>query len=726
MRAVQRFNDDWLFSPDKLPFDASDDRFEPVTLPHSNREFNRSFVDPADYQFVSTYRKRFRLPASLDGQRVFLDFDGAMASSRVYVNEECVGEHQGGYTPFSFDITGILMPGENVVTVYLDATENPAIPPFGGRVDYLTFGGIYRDVHLRMVDACHIENVFARTANVLSAPELRCDVRLSDTRAGLVLSGVLAGTDGTEIARAVAPAADRALVLEFPSPLDVQLWSPDRPTLYALTLALLDGDTPLDVVTVRVGFREAVFRAGQGFFLNGEHLKLVGHNRHQTYPYIGAAAPARLQRQDADIIKYELGANIVRTAHYPQSPYFMDRCDEIGLLVLEEIPGWQHVGGPDWQALVLRDLQSMIERDRNRPSIVLWGVRINESRDHDALYTRTNALAHQLDPTRQTGGIRDFLSSHFLEDVFTYNDFSNGVVEPPHQPYLITEYGGHAFPTKTWDAEERRLDHALLHAKVQDLQQRRNDVAGALSWCAFDYHTHHEFGSGDGICYHGVMDSFRLPKWAAYFYKSQLSPEQTLVMEPATNWTMGDRARGGNNPLVIFSNCEEIEAYTGEACLGRIRPDAETYPALAHPPFVFRWGADYNPWGQGFEDLRVIGYIGGRVVAQRTIAADHVPCAVTLTPDVTELDADGADMTRLVVRVTDRYNNVLPYAFFAVHFTLHGDARLIGENPLVLVGGQGAVYLKAGQTPGVVTVTATSQQLPPVETTVELVTPVND
>ena len=252
---------------------------------------------------------------------------------------------------------------------------------------------------------------------------------------------------------------------------------------------------------------------------------MIGLDRHQTYPYIGAAAPARLQRQDADILRFELACNIVRTSHYPQSPHFLERCDEIGLLVFEEITGWQHVGDQNWQDLCLAELKTMLERDRNHPSIILWGVRVNESADNDPFYIRTNALAHATDPTRQTGGVRCFRDSSFLEDVFTYNDFSNDVLEPNKLPYLITEFAGHMFPAKTWDHEERLIQHAQLHASIQNKQLGNDKIAGAIGWCAFDYATHIEFGSGDRVCYHGVMDIFRLPKWAAYLYKSQQLPQ---------------------------------------------------------------------------------------------------------------------------------------------------------------------------------------------------------
>ncbi len=715
MRTLCLFNDDWLFAPPQLDLTAPDDGCEPVVLPHTNRLFTHRTVDSAAYQFVSTYRKRFCLPEARAGRRVFLDFDGAMAASTVYLNGQRLGEHLGGFTPFSFDLTPHLAEGENVITVILDSTERPDIPPFGGLVDYLTFGGIYRDVWLRMVEPCHIQDVFARPGHVLTAPTLACDYRLSEARPGLCLEAMLTDADGQIVAcvQEMATFCQDAPgpiggTLDFPAPLPVDLWSLETPTLYTLALTLLDGETPLDTVRTRIGFREAGFRADGRFALNGQPLKLMGLNRHQTYPYIGAAAPARLQRKDADILKFELGCNIVRTSHYPQSPHFLDRCDEIGLLVFEEIPGWQHIGDEAWQSLVLRDVQAMIERDRSRPSVVLWGVRINESPDHHDLYAQTNALAHRLDPTRQTGGVRNFITSEFLEDVFTYNDFSNTVIDPIHQPHLITEFAGHMFPTKSWDQEERRIQHALLHARVQNLQWGSDRVAGAIGWCAFDYSTHREFGSGDRICHHGVMDSFRLPKWAAYLYQSQRPPEQGVVLQAATLWTLGDRSGGGNNPLTVFSNCDEIEVFIGAHRLGRCQPDRATFGHLPHPPFILHWPGEYDPWGQPHDDLRIIGYIKGRAAAEQRIAADGAPHALILAPDDTILRADGADMTRLAVRITDRYGNTLPYWVCAVQVEIEGDATLIGENPLPLVGGQAALYIRAGRRAGPVTIWASA------------------
>lgn len=726
MRSVFSFNDDWLFLPEKVGDVVSDERFEAVTLPHSNAILPHHNFDTSEYAFISTYRKRFRLPQARAGRRVYLDFDGAMIAATVTINGHTFEEHRGGYVPFSLDITDwINDDGDNLLTVHLDSTERVDIPPFGYVVDYLTFGGIYRDVHLRYEHPCHVSKVFVRTWDCTSpVPKLQADVYLknaSDSDQTLynvfyrVSHPDVAGSSDLQYGTVVVPSQSeiKLTMPEIHYPAGVKIWTLDDPNLYKFDVKIQYSEKAEpygDYYSVWFGFREARFEK-DGFYLNGEKIKLRGLNRHQTYPYIGAAAPARLQRKDADILKYELGCNIVRTSHYPQSPHFLQRCDEIGLLVFEEIPGWQFIGDEDWKALALRDVQAMIERDRNHPCIVLWGVRINESWDDSALYEETNTLAHELDPTRQTGGVRNFKESIFLEDVYTYNDFSNSIAEPVHTPHLVTEFNGHMFPTKNWDNEDRMIEHALRHARIQDKAAGMENVTGAIGWCAFDYNTHRELGSGDRMCYHGVSDIFRLPKFAAYFYESQQSPSQKVVLRAASYWTMGDRSGGGNDPLIVFSNCDEIEVYTGEQLYGRFTPDRETYPHLPHPPFTITGLGLLMTWGSAFEDLRLVGYIGAQQVAEQRFSAHGLPYALTLTADDAQINADGADMTRLVFKIVDQYGNRLPYTQSVITFEVEGEADLIGENPFPLMGGQAAVYLKARKQKGLVTVRASTALL---------------
>jgi len=733
VRALIPFNDGWLYYPDRVGGDVPDSAFGRVTLPHTNKVFPHHNFDNAEYEFTSTYRKHFTLPEPLNGRRAYLDFDGAMIAATVTVNGHTFPEHAGGYVPFSFDITGHVRPhADNLLVVHLDSSERPDIPPYGNVVDYLTFGGIYRDVWLCLVEPCHIAQVFVRPSDVLSAaPRIEMDVWLRNQGAHPVrrelsctVTDAAAGDSLAEVRQAVAVPAQETVKVTLTLPqARYQLWTLDAPHLYQCVAHLFEaggGDAPLDALTVRFGLRQAEFRADGGFYLNGERLKLVGLNRHQTYPYIGAAAPPRLQRQDADIIKHELGCNIVRTSHYPQSPYFLERCDEIGLLVFEEIPGWQHIGDEDWQALSLRDVQAMIERDRNHPAIIIWGVRINESPDDDPFFARTNALARALDPTRPTGGVRNFLESQFLEDVFTYNDFSNTVVEPRHKPHLVTEFNGHMFPTKLWDHTERQVEHALRHARIHDRQLGMEHVAGAIGWCAFDYNTHYQFGSGDRICYHGVMDIFRLPKFAAYTYASQMDPARRVVLFAASFWAVGDYDASRIERLIVFSNCDSIEVFVGQAPIGRFAPDRAAFPHLAHPPYQVPLAVNNLTWGQQFPDLRVIGYVGDRAVAEHCLDARGLPDRLVLQADFAELRADGADMTRVAFRIVDRCGNRLPYTNQPVFLTLDGPADLIGENPFAVMGGQGAVYVRARHEPGRVTVQAVTPRLAPQTVTITL------
>jgi beta-galactosidase len=720
VRSVLTFNRGWLYSPQDVPYAAADSDFQRVNLPHTNIELPHHNFDNFDYQFISTYRKRFTLPEPLNGRRLFIDFDGAMTAAEVWLNGHALGDHEGGYTPFSFDLTPYLIEGENVLQVRLDSTERKDIPPNGYVVDYLTFGGIYRDVSLRYVAPVYVSDVFVQPRDVLTAPRAEIALTVTNTTDQphtITLNASIAAFYPATAELTVPAHQSLTHTLTISAP-EAQLWGIDSPTLYTCAVDLR-GDTVQDSLTARFGFREAKFTP-EGFFLNGERLKLRGLNRHQNYAYIGYAAPARLQRKDAEILKHELGLNIARTSHYPQSPHFLDRADEIGLLIFEEIPGWQFIGDADWKGLSLHNIEAMILRDRNHPSIILWGVRINESWDDEGLYTASNALAHQLDSTRQTGGVRNFPSSQFLEDVFTYNDFSYGIIEAPQLPFLVTEFHGHMYPTKSYDPEERQMEHARKHADVQNISYGRNEVSGAIGWCAFDYNTHREFGAGDRICYHGVSDIFRLPKFAADFYASQVDPSVRPFLQATTFYTFGERTAAGVDPFYVFSNVESVEVYKGDDLWGTYAPCVEEFAHLPHPPFKVTGIGLLEVVGHNYQDLRIVGKIGGEIVIEQKISSRGVPHAFTFTADDTVLDADGADMTRLVFRVVDEFGNRLPYCTCVVSFEIEGEGTLVGENPFPLVGGHAAIYVRAGESAGTIRVTAKStiSTLQPAEVTI--------
>jgi beta-galactosidase len=710
-------NRNWLFGGKSVPGAAEpafDDRhFERVTLPHTNKLLPWHSFDDKSYEYISIYRRHFKLPAGAQGHRVFVDFEGAMTASAVTLNGHKLGDHLGGYTPFSFELTPHLQwTGDNLLAVEVDSTERKDIPPFGNNIDYLTFGGIYREVNLRIVPRVFIENVFAKPVSVMDAAARKCVVRTYVTDATGPVDVAVELRDGNRVIQKAAQSFDAvkdgAVEVELSGLETIELWDLDRPKLYDVAVRMTPKGAPADEYTTRIGFREGRFTPA-GFRLNGKPVKLRGLNRHQTFPYVGGAMPARVQKRDALVLRKDLHCNLVRTSHYPQSRHFLDGCDEAGLLVFEEIPGWQFIGDQAWQDVAVQNVGEMVRRDWNHPSIVLWGVRINESRDSHDFYTRTNALAHSLDDSRQTGGVRTFATSELLEDVFTRNDFGFPLVAPDHPLYLNTEFNGHMFSTKHVDNVEHVVEHVLRHARVHNQLAGDDRYAGGIAWCAFDYNTHANFGSGDRICYHGVSDIFRIPKKAAGFYKSQCNPAEEIVLEPAFNWASGDHpGAGGPGKVAFCSNCEHLKLYLGDRLFRELDPDRATYANLKYPPFVTQISTiSLEAW----RDLKIEGYIGGKLVITKTLSGAGLDADLKVEPDDTELEADGSDATRVVLRVTDQFGNVQQFASGAVSLSVAGPAEIVGENPFSIVGGVGAVWLKARETAGTVQLTAKHQYL---------------
>lgn len=747
-RTVLPMNRNWRYHPAKvegaqLPsFD--DAAFETVVIPHTNIKLPWHNFDDKLYEFVSTYRRRFRTPAEARGKRVFVDFEGAMTASTVWINGILLGEYKGGFTPFSFELTPHLRSdAENVLVVQLDSTERADIPPFGFEIDYMTFGGIYREVSLRMVPPVYLDNLHAQPKNVLTphpSLDVTCflagqpgtakhmlEVELLDGDKVVAHGSAAAHAPGRPDPNAGMNPAEGANVyasaettsdpaghtVTLQNLKGIELWDLRTPKLYTVRVRLMENGTAIDEDTRRIGFREAMF-TDQGFSLNGKVVKLRGLDRHQTFPFVGQAMPARVQRRDADILRTSFHCNLVRTSHYPQSRHFLDRCDEIGLLVLEEIPGWQHIGPEPWKQVAIDNVGRMIRRDWNHPSIILWGVRINESQDDHDFYTRTNALAHALDTGHQTGGIRYFQSSEFLEDVFTMNDFGFPLKKPNHPKYLNTEFVGHTFPTKTTDDDERQREHTLRYVRIYNQLYSDPQYAGGIGWCAFDYNTHANFGSGDRICYHGVADIFREPKPAAGFYKSQCDPDEEIVLEPALHWAHGDESIGLTT-ILVSSNCDHLKFSIRERSLesnpwtlvAECDPAHAEFPYLKYAPFLLPYNVlDFKklafPWG----DLRIDGYLKGQQVISKSLSGKGIDQKFMLLPDDTALIADGADTTRVVLRVTDEFGAVRTYADDAIELTLSGPAELIGANPFSLVGGTGAVWVRSQQTAGEVTLQA--------------------
>ena len=610
-------NEDWYFSDqfeeEMIRPEAGTEGMQKVRLPHTVCETPFNYFPESRLEMVSCYRRLIRIEDAWRGGHILLTFEGAAHEATVYINGKKAAVHHSGYTAFTIDMVPYLTDGAvQTVTVRLDSRRTLNQPPFGGVVDYMTYGGLYREVYLEVKPQSYIEDVYVVTPDVLRDDKvLKADVTLQGFKEGLSLQADLDLWQPEDMTAADEDFEDEAHLEEIIlSPQTAELrnpiscltfsaqgvlnWDLDFPQLYVLTLRLMDGDKQIDEKKVRFGFREIAFDA-DGFFLNGEPVKLRGLDRHQSWPYVGYAMPKRPQQLDADLLKGELGCNIVRTSHYPQSQYFIDRCDEIGLLVFTEIPGWQHIGDRNWKKIAVRNVREMILQYRNHPSIIMWGTRINESPDDDSFYYKTNRLAHELDLYRPTGGVRNFRGSHLYEDVYTYNDFihsgNNAGCEPKkhitsdmEKGYFISEYNGHMYPTKMWDDEPHRIEHALRHARVLQDVAANDDIAGCTGWCMFDYNTCADFGSGDHICYHGVMDMFRNPKLAAAVYKSQSDDE--YMMEVANCMEIGEYPGAYMGDLYVFTNADSVRLYRNDKLIGEYYPDEKRFGNLPHPPVI--------------------------------------------------------------------------------------------------------------------------------------------
>ncbi|MBP5299639.1 MAG: glycoside hydrolase family 2 protein [Lachnospiraceae bacterium] len=588
-----RFNE--CFSEEHMHKEFDDSGFKEVRLPHTVKETPYNYFDESIYSMVSSYRKTFIPPNEWKGKSIRLTFEGVAHESTLYINGEEILTHRCGYTAFTADLSEKLIYGEqNLISLRVDSNENLNQPPFGFVIDYMTYGGIYRDVYFSVSDKCHIEDVFLYPDFTGDDVKLGIETGLSEECLGkLEELEITAYIDGREFASFGLRGLKESRKL---NPGKVELWDVSSPKLYDIKLSLhKKGDAdPIDETVVRFGFRKSEFKDGK-YFLNDKELRIRGLNRHQSFPYVGYAMPASVQEEDARILKEELGLNAVRTSHYPQAQSFISKCDELGLLVFTEIPGWQHIGDEVWKEQAITNVRDMVLPYRNHPSIILWGVRINESVDDDDFYRKTNEAARSLDPTRPTGGVRATKNSSFLEDVYTYNDFvhdgTNEGCEPKakvtpdvNRPYLISEYNGHMYPTKSFDSEEIRREHALRHANVLNAVAGQEDIAGSFGWCMADYNTHKEFGSGDRICYHGVLDMFRNMKPAAYIYGALSDKQDVLYL--SSSMDIGEHPACNRGKIWIISNADRVRMYKNKCFIKEYSQKDSPYKNLSHGPIA--------------------------------------------------------------------------------------------------------------------------------------------
>jgi len=730
---ILNFDAGWLFGGQLQP-GATDPAFNEaafirVNLPHTVTSLSWHNWDPASWQDSWIYRRHFTVPPEFKNLRLFLHFDRVMSGATPTVNSQNLEPHLGGFLPFDREITSLVR-DSNLLALAVDSRWLN-VPPSGSprgpeSVDYLLPGGITGSVHLSAVPAIFLREVFARPVDVLT-PDRRVYITCRIDAAGQLPASVRLAATLRQGPRTIVTnsqslqieKSDQEYTFVLDRPPGIQLWDPDHPHLYSLDVTLTCAGQPAHRYSTRIGFREARFD-NDGFFLNGTRTQLFGLNRHELFPYLGFAAPARLQRRDAEILRRQFNCNIVRCSHYPQSEAFIDACDEFGLMIWEELPGWQYIGDETWQDLAIRDVDAMIRRDRNHPSVVIWGVRINESPNKPDLYRSTRELAHRLDDSRPTSGTmtpasRKDWQTQWAQDVFAYDDYhadpdhSVGILDPVEgHPYLIAEtvgqfnYGaGRGFNMKYRRAGDiaEQTSQALYHAQAHSRTADHPRIAGAIAWCAFDYGS--LMNAFNAVKCPGIADVFRFPKLGAAFYLAQLRPSGRPVIEPAFYWDFGPHTSSGpGSHAAIFSNCDRLDLFVNNKPYSTLQPDRAGFPNLAYPPFFADLKFDYaSPPDQrpdSHPELRIDGYVGNKRVLSRSFSSDPSADRFWLHADDASLNADGSDMTRLAFAVVDKYGSPRAYATGTVALQIQGPGTIVGDNPFTLdeSGGVGAVFIR--------------------------------
>lgn len=717
---------EWLFR--RLTESGPETGWTAVELPHSPFVAD---LDGRDHWLGECEYRRVIRPLDLPpGERCVLFVGAAMHTALVFLDGREIGRHEGGYLPFEIDLTDAAGKGNrHELVLRLDNRETPDVPPGKpfGDLDFCWYGGLYRDVELRFYPPLHITDpvgagvvagggVFVRTlaaseesAVVSVKAHFRNDgPEVRQTKLEIeILEGnaVVARASRSALSFAAGSAASVELELNLSQP---HLWQPSSPALYnaRATLVSADGAT-IDVRTERFGVRRISFSRSGGFVINGRRLRLRGTNRHQECPRVGYAMPRAAQQRDARRIK-EAGFDYVRLAHYPQSPDFLDACDELGIVVMNCIPGWQFMGGEKFRAACYQNARDVIRRDRNHPSVVLWELSLNETQMDEEFMARLHAIGHDEFPGDQmfTCGWQDrydvFIHSRQHGKIHRWMNADKALVVAEYgdwEFYASNEgfdqkTGAGVFSASSHARQRRQAGERGLRQQVSNHLIALNDTLSSPAvldgqWAVFDYARGYD--RHRAAC--GVMDLFRLPKFSFFFYRSQRDPDEGgerwtggAMVFIASHWTPASDLR-----VLVLSNCEEIELLLNGTLIGR-QPPARTWMTqhLPHPTFVF----DLPAFVSG--RLEATGFIDGQCAASHRVLTPQGPARIEI-----EVDAAGIlsaknepDVLIAHARVLDENGTLCVTDSSTIEFRLAGAVELVGPAVVAAEAGVASVVLR--------------------------------
>lgn len=665
--------------------------WEKINLPHT--PFVESLVVLHQWQGICYYRKILNVSKKEIDKQLWLEFEGAMHLADVWVNGQHLIQHSGGYTPFVVDVTGMLHADRgNEILVRLDNRNNPLIPP--GKpletLDFCYYGGLYRDVNLIVKHPVHIThpimaNEVAGGGIFVTYPyvskqeaEIKVKTQVSNkvgTQRHLTIRHTLYEWSkkkgrGKKVALVESPLVLAAGTTQHHTQQftvnNPKLWYPDSPALYVLRTEVMDGRKVTDCEDTRIGIRRIEMTREKGFVINDKPLKLEGSNRHQEYPYVGNAISDQAQYRDMYQIR-DNGFNTVRLGHYPQDPSVLEACDELGLLVIEPIPGWQFFNkAQGFVDHTYKDIRDLIRRDRNHPSVIMWETTLNESWPPKSWKDQAVRIAHEEFPGDQCYTSGDTYGYDGFD--VCYNDWKEGYNRPntTSKPGFIREYydyefGGHYSTTRVTRGDG---DYALMQ-NAWNAQWSYNryrayypwTIGGAV-WSMYDYNR----GCCDNICYSGLADLFRLPKFGLLYFRTQMKEGTFTPAGPMTYevFINSHWLEGSSDTLQVYGNVDEVKLQLNGRVIARqypddkpstseyvSRPDGGNAENIDFPPFTF-----FNVnWERG--ELKAIGYKDGKTVAEHVVRTPGAVEAMDITYFESGVSASCRDLLIVYVNLKD-------------------------------------------------------------------------
>ena len=766
-REVYSMNPAWRFHKGAVEGaetkEFNDKDWTVVSLPDGIEYLPTEASGCINYQGEVWYRKHFTPDAALKGKKLFLHFEAIMGKSKVFVNGKLLTEHFGGYLPVIADVTDVLdWNGDNVIAVWADNSDDPSYPPGKAQdvLDYTYFGGIYRDCWLIAHNNVFItdpnyENevaggglfvAFGKVSDALAEVQLKIHVRNATKNpfSGRV-EYMLLQPDGTEVARLsdkIQVKAGRATTVSDRMPVkQPMLWTPSTPTLYNLLVRVLDKEgNVIDGYRRRIGIRSIEFKGKDGFYLNGRPYgkPLIGANRHQDFAVVGNAVANSIHWRDAKKLK-DVGMEIIRNAHCPQDPAFMDACDELGLFVIVNTPGWQFWNdAPEFAQRVYSDIRNVVRRDRNHPSVWLWEPILNETwyPADFAKNTRDIVDAEYPYPYCYSGSDSEARGHENFPVYFAHpanmQDASKEI--DPTKTYFTREWGdnvddwsSHNSPSRVarnWGEQPMRVQaqhYACPYYPVTSYdvlyKQSPQHVGGCL-WHSFD----HQRGYHPDPFYGGLMDVFRQPKYSYYMFMAQrpaVKNDRNAGSGPMV-YIAHEMTPFSGKDVTVYSNCDEVHLTFNKGGKTYTYKKDKNRPGMPSPVITFPDVYDFMmdkafSRTQKQDDVYLLaeGLIDGKVVATHKVVPARRPEKILLWMDNegTDLKADGSDFVTVVAAVADKNGNIKRLNNYNIRFSIEGEGRLLGgpgvlANPVPVKWGTAPVLVQSTLKPGKIRITA--------------------